>query len=163
VCCPYRYLFANLMPLDTAPASPIRVLLVDDQPALLWGLELLINGESPRMAVVGKASRRSTSLHLAAETQPDVIVLDLDLAGDLSLDFLPALMLLSPARVLIFTGVYDSALHARALRDGACGVVRKEESAEFLLRAIVHAHQSHVDTNVAKVLGSLGENGSVGL
>lgn len=111
------------------------------------------------MAVVGKASCRSTSLQFAAETQPDVILLDLDLAGDLSLDFLPALMLLSPARVLVFTSVNDSTLHTRALRDGACGVVRKEESAEFLLQAIVRAHQSQIDNDVKKVSGSLGKSG----
>ena len=108
---------------------------------MLWGLEFLIDGERPRMAVVGKAAGRDAALRIAAQAQPDVILLDLDLAGELSLDFLPELLCLSPARVLIFTGMQDHALHERALREGACGVVRKEETAEALLQAIVRAHQ----------------------
>ena len=108
---------------------------------MLWGLELLIDGERPRMAVVGKATGRDAALQMAAQAQPDVILLDLDLAGELSLDFLPELLCLSAARVLIFTGMQDHALHERALREGACGVVRKEETAEALLQAIVRAHQ----------------------
>jgi len=112
---------------------------------MLWGLELLINGESPRMAVVGTATNRAAALQIAAQAQPDVILLDLDLAGELSLDFLAELLCLPTARVLIFTGLQDHALHERALRDGACGVVHKEESAEALLRAIVRAHLGHCD------------------
>jgi two-component system, NarL family, nitrate/nitrite response regulator NarL len=138
-------------------------LLVDDQPALFRGLELLINGDSPKVAVVGKASCRSTSLQFTADTQPDVILLSLDLAAELSFDFLLALLLLSPARVLIFTGVHDSALQSRALRDGARGVVRKEESAEFLPQWIVRAYQRRVDVCIAKLSGSREENGSIEL
>jgi len=119
--------------------APISVLLVDDQPAMLWGLEALIGGERPRMTVAGKAYDRNTALRLAAAVQPHVIVLDLDLAGDLSLDFLPELLSLSPARVLILTCLRDRALHERALQGGASGVVLKDEPAEVLLDAIVSA------------------------
>jgi len=116
--------------------APIAVLLVDDQPATLWGLETLIGGEWPRMTVAGKARNREAALRLAATVQPDVILLDLDLAGDLSLEFLPELLGRSPARVLIFTCLRDRALHERALRDGASGVVLKDEPAKVLLEAI---------------------------
>lgn len=149
--------------MTASSVTPIRILLVDDQPALLWGLELLITGESPRMVAVGKASCGFTALRLATETQPDVILLDLELAGELSLDFLPKLLNLSPARVLIFTGVLDGALHERALREGACGVVRKEESAEILLQAITHAHQGHVGTHKDESPRRLGDSGAVAL
>jgi DNA-binding NarL/FixJ family response regulator len=117
-------------------AAVVRVLLVDDQPAMLRGLQLLIDGEMPRMRVVGTGiDRREALLHTLA-LQPDVIVLDLDLAGDQALDFLPELLTLSPARVLVFTGLRDADLHARALREGASAVVSKEETAEVLLQAI---------------------------
>lgn len=116
--------------------APIAVLLVDDQPAILWGLEKLIGGEWPRMTVAGKACDRFVALRLATTVQPDVILLDLDLAGDLSLDFLPQLLDRSPARVIIFTCLRDRALHERALQRGACGVVLKDEPARVLLEAI---------------------------
>ena len=110
---------------------------------MLCGLQLLIDGESPRMKVVGTATDRASALQMAAQAQPDVVLLDLDLAGELSLDFLPELLRLSSACVLIFTGIEDLALHERALRYGASGAVRKEENAETLLHAIVRAHQRH--------------------
>lgn len=116
--------------------APIAVLLVDDQPAVLWGLEKLIGGEWPRMRVVGNACNRDAALKLAATVQPDVILLDLDLAGELSLDFLPELLSLSPARVLILTCLRDRGVHERALQGGACGVVLKDEPATVLLEAI---------------------------
>ncbi len=122
--------------------APIAVLLVDDQPAILWGLEMLIGGEWPRMTVAGKACDRDAALSLATKAQPDVILLDLDLAGELSLEFLPELLGRSPARVLIFTCLRDRALHERALKDGASGVVLKNESAIVLLEAIASVSNS---------------------
>lgn len=127
---------------------------------MLWGLEFLIDGERPRMAVVGKATGRAAALQMAAQAQPDVILLDLDLAGELSLDFLPELLCLSPARVLIFTGMQDHALHQRALREGACGVVRKEETAEALLQAIVRAHQGRRGVRVGNSANDPGASGA---
>ena len=122
--------------------APIAVLLVDDQPAVLWGLEKLIGGEWPRMRVVGTACNRDAALRLAATVQPDVILLDLDLAGELSLDFLPELLSLSSARVLILTCLRDRDLHQRALQGGASGVVLKDEPAKVLLDAIASVSKS---------------------
>lgn len=115
------------------------------------------------MAVVGKAMERATALKLAAQTQPDVVLLDLDLAGELSLDFLPELLRLSSARVLVFTGINDPGLHARALQDGACGVVRKEENADVLLRAITRAHQSRAVARIGESARALDGGGAAGL
>lgn len=115
-------------------------MLVDDHPAVLRGLEMLIDGEQPRMVIVGKAADRDTALQTAAQTQPDVIILDLDLAGKLSLDFLPQLLSRSLARVLVFTGMQDTMLRQRALREGASAVVGKEENAEALLQAILRVY-----------------------
>jgi two-component system nitrate/nitrite response regulator NarL len=86
--------------------------------------------------VAGKACDRDTALSLATTVQPHVIVLDLDLAGDLSLEFLPELLGRSPARVLILTCLRHRALHERALQGGASGVVLKDEPARVLLEAI---------------------------
>ena len=66
----------------TQPGRSIRVMLVDDHRSVLWGLEKLIDGEMPKMQVVGKATSCSAAIELAGETTPDVVVLDLDLAGE---------------------------------------------------------------------------------
>ena len=112
------------------------------------------------MAVGSNSSCRSTSPLLAAETQPDLILLDVDLAGELNLDFLPTLLLLSSARALIFTGVYEGFLHERALREGACGVVRKDASAEVLLQAITRAYQNRCGDQFEEKPHSASQSGA---
>ena len=40
-------------------AKPINVMLVDDHQTMLWGLSRLIDGERPRMQVVGTVGLRT--------------------------------------------------------------------------------------------------------
>jgi len=118
--------------LDT---SAIRVLLVDDHELFVTGLSSLIQRE-PELTVVGQATNRTEAL-AAAALHPDIILLDLDLGSENSLDFLPELLAIGDgARVIIVTGVPDPELHLRAVRLGAMGVVLKVESAQFLIKAI---------------------------
>ena len=117
----------------------IRVLLVDDNATVLWGLGKLIEGEAPRMRLAGKARGRRDALLLALE-RPDVIVLDLDLDGYCSVDMLPELLSLSGGAVLVHTGITDGQAHAAALQGGARGLVKKGEPAERILQAIECVH-----------------------
>jgi two-component system, NarL family, nitrate/nitrite response regulator NarL len=124
--------------------KPINVLLVEDHKCVLWGLEKLIAGESPRLRVAGKASTSNEALAAAAQVKPDVILLDLDLNGEMSLDVLPELLRTSDAKVLILTGTRDSELHRRAMLAGARGVISKSEDAAILLRAIERVHEGEI-------------------
>ena len=119
---------------------PIRVLLVDDHKTMLWGLERLIEGENPRMQVIGKATNKAEIFAILKLSKPDVILLDLDLNGENSLDFLEELLQESQARVLVFTGSQDPVVHQRAIINGASGVVLKNENADVILRAIKYVH-----------------------
>ena len=65
--------------MDQSSSLPIRVLLVDSHQIVLWGLEKLINSESPRMEVVGKACNSTEARRLAKESKPDILLLDFDL------------------------------------------------------------------------------------
>ena len=78
-----------MMPVQS---TRISVMLVDDHKSMLWGLERLIGGERTGMKVVGCASNRDEAMAQALRHSPDVILLDLDLDGECSLDFLPALL-----------------------------------------------------------------------
>jgi two-component system, NarL family, nitrate/nitrite response regulator NarL len=126
------------------PARPIRVLLVDDHRTMLWGLEKLIDGEMPRMQVVGKATSGAAAIEIAAETLPDVAVLDLDLGGENGAELIPRLVNGRGTRVLIHTGMRDSKLHETSILRGACGLVLKQEPAETLLKAIEKVHQGQL-------------------
>jgi two-component system nitrate/nitrite response regulator NarL len=124
--------------------KPIRILLVDDHKSMLWGLERLIEGEKPRMQVIGKASSKMEIFGFLTTEKPDVILLDLDLNGESSLDFLEELLQKSLARVLVLTAAQDPAVHQRAILNGASGVVLKSEDAEVILRAIQYVHAGEI-------------------
>jgi two-component system, NarL family, nitrate/nitrite response regulator NarL len=124
--------------------NPIRILLVDDHKSMLWGLERLIEGEKPRMQVVGKASNKMEVFASLSASKPDVILLDLDLNGENSLDFLDELLRKSQARVLVLTATQDPAVHQRAILNGASGVVLKSEDADVILRAIQYVYAGEI-------------------
>jgi len=126
------------------PARPIRVLLVDDHRTVLWGLEKLIDGEMPRMQVVARATTCASAIELAADTLPDVAVVDLDLGGESVPDMIPALVNGRSTRVLILTGTRDTRMHEASILRGACGLVLKQEPAETLLKAIEKVHQGQL-------------------
>lgn len=122
--------------LMTLQNKTIQVMLVDDHQTMLWGLVKLIESEKPRMAVAGTAQSGREALEKIARLSPDVILLDLDLAGESGLDLLPALQSAPQSRVLIFTGERDQEKLDLAVFRGARGVLRKDASAEQVLKAI---------------------------
>ena len=123
----------------TAP-NPIHVLIVDDHAVVRSGLRMLIDNH-PELRVAGEAATPAEALTLAAREQPDIILLDLDMAGDNGLDLLPKFHSTDKAaRVIILTGVRDPEAHYRAMRLGAKGLVLKEKAAEIVIKAILKVH-----------------------
>jgi len=131
------------MSAATEPAV-IRVMIVDDHKAILWGLERLVESARPRLHAVATASTCAELLATAPACQPDVILLDLDLGGESSIACLPELLRNCRARVLILTGDRDPASHQAAIRAGARGVVLKDDSAETVLHAIERVHAGDI-------------------
>jgi len=125
-------------------APTIRVLLVDDHRTMLWGLENLIQGQSPKMSVAGTASNCDDALERASTLLPDVILLDLDLGGRSSLEILPTLVANGVSRVLILTGVRDNGILDTAVKQGARGILRKEAPADQVLKAIEKVHHGQL-------------------
>jgi DNA-binding NarL/FixJ family response regulator len=136
----------------------IRVLIVDDHPIVRQALRLFCAGH-PGVVIVGEAATCTEALTAAAQTQPDIIVLDLAFRDENAVDFIPELLAAAEGvRIVIFTGVDDPALQRHAVALGAMGVVSKDEAPEILLQAItkVHAGQAWLArTMMADVLGEL--------
>ena len=82
---------------------------------------------------------------LAAEREPDVILLDLKLPGVDGIAVLGELKARhDQSRVLVLTSVTDHALAAAAMRAGAAGVLYKDVDPDALVRAIRAVHDGHL-------------------
>ncbi len=127
--------------------TPIRVLLISRHSIVLLGLEKLIDSQRPRMEVIRKFTHCAEVFSQVEKLFADVILLDLDLDIEEGIDAIPQLISASKAKILVFTGIRDLAVHDRAMLVGARGVVGKEEPVETVLRAIerVHADQFWLD------------------
>jgi DNA-binding NarL/FixJ family response regulator len=118
---------------------------------------MLIEGQFG-MIVVGEAAKNAEALVLAEREQPDVLLLDLNLGEDRSIDILPQLLRVAPqTRILLLTGVSNSAEHLRALALGAVGLVLKEQAAEILVKAIAKVYDGEVWLDRAMMASVLSE------
>lgn len=136
-----------------AAQGPIRVFVAEDHAITLWGLQRLIDAAQPRMRVVGSASTREQLLNHAALAEADVLVLDLDLAGESTAESLADLQRRCAGQVLVLTGADDPDVHRQVVLKGARGVLHKSESAQVILQAIEKVHAGEVWIN----RGLLGE------
>jgi DNA-binding NarL/FixJ family response regulator len=121
----------------------IKLLLVDDQPAVLRGLRMRLALE-PDMTVAGEADDGAAALALVATVRPDVVVMDAVMPGLDGLAATTALRTLSPRTAVIILSMYDDAgVRGRAGLVGAVAFVSKGEALEALLDAIRRAMDGH--------------------
>jgi DNA-binding NarL/FixJ family response regulator len=118
------------------PRAPLGVLVVDDQLVVREGVARLISCAAVPMRCIGTAATGTEALRAAEELHPEIVVLDVDLAGEDGLALIPRLMS-SRARVLVLTSHGDAATRARARLLGASGFVEKHQPAADLLGSIV--------------------------
>lgn len=123
-------------------SETIRILLVDDHDHILWGLRKLIESEEPGMAVVGTARTVSEALEAIRERKPDVVLLDIYLGEESSVDHLPEFLSTEGLAVLILTGSTDTKLHRDAVQSGASEVITKGVPAQQLLDSIRRAYNA---------------------
>ena len=115
---------------------PIHILIADDHLIIRQGLRLILE-TAPDLAWVGEAADGAEAVRLAAELQPDVILMDLRMPG---MDGLTAIEQLHAAQpqiaVVILTTFNEDDLMMRGLRAGARGFLLKDTDRETLFHAI---------------------------
>ena len=113
-----------------------KIFIVDDHPLVREGLTRFINLQ-PDMLVCGEASSAHQALKSIPVLKPDVVVLDLTLAGSNGLDLIKDMKLRSLKSLVLVLSMHDESLYAeRALRAGAKGYIMKEEASKEVLKAI---------------------------
>ncbi|MFV3332119.1 two-component system response regulator NarL [Pseudomonas sp. NY15437] len=116
-----------------------RILLVDDHPMMRKGVVQLLEFEDD-LEVVGEAGSGEEALRLAAELEPDMILLDLNMKGMTGLDTLRAMRENGEdARIVVFTVSDDRNDVIYVLRAGADGYLLKDMEPERLLEHIRQA------------------------
>ena len=123
------------------PDEALRILLVDDHPLVRNGLRALLASVTD-MAVVGEASNGEEAITLAAELQPDIILMDLHMPGLNGIEATRRIVHAHPhIGILVLTMLEDDASVFAAMRAGARGYLLKGADQADVLRAIgVAAH-----------------------
>jgi two-component system response regulator DevR len=114
----------------------LRLVLLDDHPAVLAGLQRLIEPQ-PDLTVIAAAPTVAELSHRLDGAGADVLVLDYDLAGSDGLSLCQRIKRRSrPPAVIIYSAYGGHALVLAARAAGADGVVDKAEPVPLLLAAI---------------------------
>jgi two-component system NarL family response regulator len=124
------------MPSHTAPAQPIKVLLVDDHFIVRMGLASSLNEESD-LRVVGEASSVDEALAIVSATPPDVAVVDMRLPGAEGPEFVRRAAELHPGvRCLMLSVNVGENDIMQAYKAGCCGYLPKSVERAELIDAI---------------------------
>lgn len=117
----------------------IRLLVVDEQPAIRAGVTALLEG-SP-IKVIAEAATGNQAIEQAVRHHPDVVLMEVRLRETDGLEALERIVERSPRiKVVMFTAS-DSQTHiARAVALGAAGYLLKTADKEELTSAIQRAH-----------------------
>ena len=107
--------------------TPVTVVLADDHAVVRAGLRALLE-RADEFAVVAVAGDAQGARRAVVGYKPDVLVLDLNMPGELtSLQAIPAMATASPrTRVVVLTMQENPDLARQALRAGAVGYVLKD-------------------------------------
>jgi DNA-binding NarL/FixJ family response regulator len=121
----------------------ITVLIADDHPVVRQGLQVLLSVQDD-IEVLGEAADGGQALALAAQLDPDVILLDLKLPV---MDGLAVLRELRArglrTRALVLTSAADRSLVPLAVQAGAAGFLYKDIDPDALIRALRSVHDGN--------------------
>jgi DNA-binding NarL/FixJ family response regulator len=124
--------------------EPIRLLIADDHQMVRDGLRRLLELE-PDLTVVGEGAAVSEVLESLRRLQPDVLLLDLQLADGSGREVLSALPQgPQPTRAIVLTGHLQDGSAEELIGLGASGYLVKSASSAELVRAIRAVHRGEI-------------------
>jgi DNA-binding NarL/FixJ family response regulator len=117
----------------------IRVLLVDDQPAVRRGLGILLQLE-PDIQIVGEASTGREALSKVQALSPNVVLMDVEMPEMNGIEATAALRATASTSVVVMLSIHDDPqTRRRAQAAGAVAFVEKRGAIDSLLAAIRQA------------------------
>jgi DNA-binding NarL/FixJ family response regulator len=114
----------------------LRILIAEDHPLFRKGMTSLLSSV-PEFEVIGEAKTGEEAVGRAADLQPDVVLMDLQMPEVNGIEATRRILQESPSiRVLVVTLFEDDDSVFMALRAGARGYVLKDADEEEMVRSI---------------------------
>ena len=114
----------------------IRLMIVDDHMIVRQGLRLVFETEDS-IHVVGEAGDGEEAVQLAAELQPDLILMDLQMPNKDGLTAIQEIRIAQPEiAILILTTFNEDEMMVRGLQAGAKGFLLKDTNRTDLMHSI---------------------------
>jgi DNA-binding NarL/FixJ family response regulator len=131
-------------PVASGPMRTMRVLIVDDHAMVAEGLAEVLGAE-PGIEVVGRAGTVRDARRLAAETVPDVVVMDYRLPDGDGAEAARRIREEHPATAVVMVTASDhDTVIAAAIEAGCAAYVTKDRAAQDVVAAVRAAARGEV-------------------
>lgn len=144
---------------------PFNILLVDDHPIVRFGFISLLKATNDA-AVFYEADTQESALKMVSTHPMDVALVDLSLAGKLSLDLIKTMHAISPSTAILIVSMHDEKLYAeRGLKAGARGYVMKQVAAKAIIKAVQCVQEGNIWLSEAfhiEILNRLADSRATG-
>jgi len=122
--------------MDRTPSDPFRIVVVDDEPSIRYGLRLRLDSE-PDLQVVGETANGTEAIELVRQLGPDLVLMDLRLPGPDGFRATTALRRMCPSTPIVILTLYDNmAVRRQARRAGANDFVSKHDGEAALIASV---------------------------
>ena len=146
-------------PEEAAPelrrsAEPIRVMIVDDHALFRRGLEMVLTDEDD-IELVGEASDGTEAVANAAESLPDVVLMDIRMPRSSGIDACRAMKAAAPSAKIVMLTISDEEEDLfEAIKAGASGYLLKDIPLDEVAESVrsVHGGQSLINPSMASKL-----------
>jgi DNA-binding NarL/FixJ family response regulator len=113
-----------------------KVFIVDDHPFMRRGLAATISDQED-LEVCGEAAGKSEAMQMIAETEPDLVVIDISLEDGNGIELIKDIKGRWPEMKMLVSSMHEESLFAeRAVRAGAMGFINKGEPVEQFVEAL---------------------------
>ena len=130
------YIIIHVYHLALMEKKIMKILLCDDQAVIRDGLEMLLNLEKD-FQVIGSAQDGAEAVELAAQKQPDLILMDLKMPIMNGIEATREIRAKFPnIKILVLTTYDDDEWVFDAIRAGASGYLLKDTSRQKIVEAI---------------------------
>jgi two-component system NarL family response regulator len=132
-------------------AEPIRTMIVDDHALFRRGLEMVLDTE-PDIDLVGQASDGAEAVEKAAESLPDIVLMDIRMPRSSGIEACRAMKEAAPsAKIVILTISDEEEDLFEAIRAGASGYLLKDIPLDEVADTVraVHGGQSLINPSMA--------------